>query len=186
MQSSAPSSIPPSPTRLYAPTARSKSWCVISIVSHVSVAHWSQVQRYDCIYLHYTSAEDYRNEVDLLRCSPDFQANSDTWFDCVNINLDPAVLDFARILYLFCCRLPGPEKREEDVALVRLFKPARWKPKTFWENCRVLEDGRTMFMLPKYFIRGAHLINAFGAPREDTTFYLNDVVDSDWFIRAGN
>ncbi|KAJ7211714.1 hypothetical protein GGX14DRAFT_623378 [Mycena pura] len=39
---------------------------------------------------------------------------------------------------------------------------------------------------PLVFIRGAHLINAFGCAKEASTFYLNDVIDSDWFLRAGN
>ncbi|KAJ7053222.1 hypothetical protein C8F01DRAFT_1065057 [Mycena amicta] len=142
------------------------------------------IRRCSCIYVHYTSAEDYTDKFDLLRCNPNFQTHNEKRFDCVNVNLTPDALDFARILGLFRCRLPS--KREVDVALVRLFKAARWKPKTVWENCRVLEDGRTTFILPEYFIRGAHLINAFGSKKEDTIFYLNDVVDSDWFLRAGN
>ncbi|KAF7351794.1 hypothetical protein MSAN_01612800 [Mycena sanguinolenta] len=82
--------------------------------------------------------------------------------------------------------LAGSLTREEDVVLVRLFKKSRWQPKTAWENCRVLEDGRTMLILAKYFIRGVHLINAFGCAKESTTYYLNDLVDNDWFLRAGN
>ncbi|KAJ7203003.1 hypothetical protein GGX14DRAFT_570267 [Mycena pura] len=147
-----------------------------------------QMRHCNCIYVHYTSAEDYTDKFDILRCNPSFQSNNEQRLDCVNVNLTPDALDFefARLLYLFRCRLPS--KCEVDVALVRVFKQARWKPKTVWENCRVLEDGRTMLMLPKYifFIRGAHLINAFGSKKEDTTFYLNDVVDADWFLRAGN
>ncbi|KAJ7203553.1 hypothetical protein GGX14DRAFT_369396, partial [Mycena pura] len=130
--------------------------------------------------------EDWTDKVDLMRCNPDFGTNGDERFDCVNVNLDPNTLDFARLLYLFRCRIPGTDRCEEDIALVRLFKPSQWKPKTVWENCRVLEDGRTMLMLPKYFIRGAHLIRAFGSPRDHTRFYLNDVIDADWFLRAGN
>ncbi|KAJ7049122.1 hypothetical protein C8F01DRAFT_1093819 [Mycena amicta] len=120
-----------------------------------------------------------RIDFDLLRCNPDFQTNHEKCFDCVNVNLTEDTLEFAYILCLFRCRFPS--KREVDVALVRIFKKAAWKPKTMWENCRVLEDGRMMFMLPEFFIRGAHLINAFGSRKEDSTFYSNDVVDSDWF-----
>ena|ERR1700761_5982692 len=105
--------------------------------------------------------------------------------DCVNVNLSDDTLDFsAHMLYLFRCRLPS--SREEDIALVQLFKLSRWSPNTVWENCWVLEDGRTMFVLPRYFIRGAHHINTFGCAKEASMFYLNDVIDSDWFIRAGN
>ncbi|KAJ7194917.1 hypothetical protein GGX14DRAFT_377430, partial [Mycena pura] len=143
-----------------------------------------QILPSNCMYIHYTSAEDYTDKVDILRCNPSFQTNAEQRFDCVNVNLDENALDFARMLFLFRCRLPS--KRKEDIALVRLFKPARWKPATVWENCRMLEDGKVMLMLPKYFIRGAHLINAYGSKHPDSTFYLNDVVDSDWFLRAGN
>jgi hypothetical protein len=80
-------------------------------------------------------------------------------------------LTFGRLLYLFSIRLPSGS--EEDIALVRLFKRSRWTPWTVWDNCCILEDGKTSFILPKYFTRGAHLIEAFGAPRENTTFYLN-------------
>ncbi|KAJ7220258.1 hypothetical protein GGX14DRAFT_515671 [Mycena pura] len=152
-------------------------------LSH-SPARRFQIRRHDCIYVHYTSAEDWTDQFDILRCNPAFQARKETRLDCVNVNLDPGTLDFARMLYLFRCQLPS--RREEDVALVRLFKPSRWKPRTAWENCRVFEDGRTIFMLPKYFIRGVHLVNAFGCGKETSTFYLNDIVDSDWFLRAGN
>ncbi|KAJ7052426.1 hypothetical protein C8F01DRAFT_1065968 [Mycena amicta] len=96
------------------------------------------IRRCNCIYVHYTSAEDYTDKFDLLRCNPDFQTNHEKRFDCVNINLTEDTLEFARILCLFRCRFPS--KREVDVALVRIFKKAAWKPKTMWENCRVLED----------------------------------------------
>ncbi|KAJ7460234.1 hypothetical protein FB451DRAFT_1405472 [Mycena latifolia] len=87
---------------------------------------------------------------------------------------------------LFSVRLPSG--KDEDVALVQMFKRSSFKPRTIWENCRILEDGKTMFVLPRYFVRGAHFINAFGAPgsKVETTFYLNDVVDFDWFLQAGN
>nr|GAT50600.1 predicted protein [Mycena chlorophos] len=145
---------------------------------------FSTVRRYNCIYIHYTSEEDYTDKYDLLRCNARFQSRGEERLDCVNVNLSPDKLEFARLLGLFRCRFPS--SREEDVALVRVFKTSKWKPFTMWDNCRVLEDGKTMFILPKYFIRGAHLINAFGSKAPERTFYLNDVVDSDWFIRAGN
>ncbi|KAJ6527572.1 hypothetical protein DFH09DRAFT_1094739 [Mycena vulgaris] len=52
----------------------------------------------------------------------------------------------------------------------------------------IREDGKTIFVLPRYLVRGAHFLNAFGAPvsKVETTFYLNNVVDFDWFLRARN
>ncbi|KAJ6491238.1 hypothetical protein DFH09DRAFT_1105064 [Mycena vulgaris] len=41
----------------------------------------------------------------------------------------------------------------------------------------ICEDGKTIFVLPRYLVRGAHFLNAFGAPvsKVEATFYLNDV-----------
>ncbi|KAJ7918110.1 hypothetical protein B0H13DRAFT_1869747 [Mycena leptocephala] len=81
---------------------------------------------------------------------------------------------------------PGLRGRTEDIALVRLFKKSAWRPKTVWKNCRIFEDERTMFILPQYFVRGAHKVNWLGCNKEAHTFYLDDIVDFDWLLRAGN
>jgi hypothetical protein len=98
--------------------------------------------------------------------------------------MDDNPLTFGRLLFLFQCRLPSG--RTEDITLVRLFKKSHWRPKTLWKNCRILEDSRTIFILPRYLIRGAHMVNCFGCKKADRTFYLDDVADFDWFLRAGN
>ncbi|KAJ7099053.1 hypothetical protein C8R43DRAFT_907591, partial [Mycena crocata] len=137
-----------------------------------------------CIYIHYTSLEDWTDRCDVLRCNTSFQVNHEERFDCVAINMDNDPFTFGRILFLFQCRLPSG--RSEDIALVRLFKKSTWRPKTMWKNCRTFEDGRTMFILPQYFLRGAHMVNCFGCGKEKHTFYLDDVADFDWLLRAGN
>ncbi|KAJ7289653.1 hypothetical protein C8J57DRAFT_1628713, partial [Mycena rebaudengoi] len=137
-----------------------------------------------CIYLHYTSLEDWTDLCDVLRCNPSFQVNHEERFDCVAINMDNNPLTFGRILFLVKCKLPSG--RTEDIALVQLFKKSNWRPKTGWTNCRIVEDARTIFILPRYFIRGAHMINCFGCSREDHTFYLDDVADFDWLLCTGN
>ncbi|KAJ7715086.1 hypothetical protein DFH07DRAFT_1015398 [Mycena maculata] len=81
--------------------------------------------------------------------------NHEERFDCVAINMDDDPLTFGRMLFLFRSRLPSG--RTEDIALVRLFKKSTWRPKTLWKNCRIYEDGRTMLILPRYFVRGAHM-----------------------------
>jgi hypothetical protein len=43
-----------------------------------------------------------------------------------------------------------------------------------------------MFILPRYFVRGAHMVNCLGCNKADHTFYLDDVADADWVLRAGN
>ncbi|KAJ6600607.1 hypothetical protein DFH09DRAFT_839029, partial [Mycena vulgaris] len=57
------------------------------------------------------------------------------------------------------------------------------RPTALWKNCRIFEDGRTIFILPPYFVRGAHVVNCFGCTMEDHTFYLDDVADYDWILR---
>ncbi|KAJ7430758.1 hypothetical protein B0H11DRAFT_2390246, partial [Mycena galericulata] len=135
------------------------------------------IRPFRCIFIHYTSLEDWTDQCDVLRCNPSFQVNHEERFDCVVINMDDDPLTFGRILFLFQCRLPSG--RTEDIALVRLFKKSTWRPKTLWKNCRIFEDGRTMFILPRYFVRGAHMVNCFGCNKEDRTFYLDDVADFD-------
>ncbi|KAJ7125530.1 hypothetical protein C8R43DRAFT_1146762, partial [Mycena crocata] len=142
------------------------------------------IRPFRCIYIHYTSLENWTDQCDVLRCNPSFQVNHEKRFDFVTINMDDDPLTFARMLFLFQCRLPSG--RSEDIALVRLLKKSTWRPKTLWKNCRIFEDGRTMFILPRYFLRGAHMINCFGCTKEDRTFYLDDVADFDWLLRAGN
>ncbi|KAJ7657002.1 hypothetical protein DFH06DRAFT_1410572 [Mycena polygramma] len=142
------------------------------------------IRPFRSIYLHYTSLEDWTDQCDVLRCNPSFQVNHEERFDCVAINMDDDPLTFGRMLFLFECRLPSG--RTEDIALVRLFKKSNWRPNTVWKNCWIFEDGRTIFILPRYFVRGAHLVNCFGCSKEKSTFYLDDVADFDWLLRAGN
>ncbi|KAE9396518.1 hypothetical protein BT96DRAFT_824597, partial [Gymnopus androsaceus JB14] len=74
-----------------------------------------------------------------------------------------------------------------DIALVHVFKSLSWLPKTKWENCRIVEEKpKTEFILVEFFIRGVHLVNMFGCLKEVIMFYIDDTVDNDWFLRAGN
>ncbi|KAJ7665851.1 hypothetical protein DFH06DRAFT_1268156 [Mycena polygramma] len=118
----------------------------------------SQIPPFRCISLHYTSLEDWTDQCDVLRCNPSFQVNHEERFDCMAINMDDDPLTIGRMLFLFQCILPSG--RTEDIVL----------PKTVWQNCRILEDERTLFILPQYFVRGAHLINCFGCNKENTPF----------------
>ncbi|KAJ7743894.1 hypothetical protein B0H14DRAFT_3607170 [Mycena olivaceomarginata] len=142
------------------------------------------IRPFQCIYIHYTSLDDWTDRCDVLRCNPSFQVNHEERFDCISINMANDSLTFGRMLFLFQCRLPSG--RTEDIALVRLFKKSTWRPKTLWKNCRIYEDARTIIILPRYFVRGVHMINCFGSSKEGRTFYLDDVADSDWVLRAGN
>ena len=71
------------------------------------------------------------------------------------------------------------------MAVVHTFKPSSWKPKTNIEGCHVLEESmEPRFVMLKYLIRGAHMIPVFET--KDGRFMLNDLIDSDIFLRAGN
>ncbi|KAJ6523875.1 hypothetical protein B0H19DRAFT_1345052 [Mycena capillaripes] len=96
------------------------------------------IRPFRCIYIHYTSLEDWTDQCEVLRCNPSFQVNHEERFGCVAINMDDNPLTFGRTLFLFQCRLPSG--RNEDIALVRLFKKSTWGPKTLWNNCQIFED----------------------------------------------
>ncbi|KAJ7019138.1 hypothetical protein C8F04DRAFT_1198019 [Mycena alexandri] len=103
-----------------------------------------QIRPFQCIYLHYTSLENWTDCCDVLRCNPSFQVNHEERFDCVMINMDNDPLTFGRLLFLFQCHLPSG--RTEEIALVRLFKKSTWRPKTFWKIAEFLKTA----VLPSY------------------------------------
>ena len=41
------------------------------------------------------------------------------------------------------------------------------------------------FIMPQYLVRGAHMISVFEANTVGRV-YLNDLIDNDMFLRAGN
>ena len=135
----------------------------------------SQIFPYQCLYLKYMSLEDWREKVDILRCNPDF--HHAPRYDCVVVNTDP--ITFARLEFIFSCE--DNSKRRVDVALVRRFGDSTWKPRTKWEGCRVLEEKDHQFVLLKYLVQGCHIIPTF--EKQSGRYYLNDLVDSDAFIR---
>ncbi|KAJ7331509.1 hypothetical protein DFH08DRAFT_814819 [Mycena albidolilacea] len=108
------------------------------------------IRPFQCIYIHYTSLEDWTDRCDVLRCNPSFQVNHEERFDCISINMANDPLTFGRMLFLFQCRLPSG--RTEDIALVRLFKKSTWRPKTLWKNCRIYEDARLTSILLLLFV----------------------------------
>ncbi|KAJ7804100.1 hypothetical protein B0H14DRAFT_3775582 [Mycena olivaceomarginata] len=121
------------------------------------------IRPFQCIYIHYTSLEDWTDKCDVLRYNLSFQVNHEERFDCVVINMDNDPLKFGRMLYLLKCCLPSGAT--EDIALVRLFKKSTWRPKTMWKNCQIFEES-------------AHNLYP--------TATLYEVADSDWLLRAGN
>ncbi|KAG1841456.1 hypothetical protein C8R48DRAFT_751177 [Suillus tomentosus] len=59
------------------------------------------------------------------------------------------------------------------LALVHSYKQTSWKPKTVWEGMHVFEQAQKF-----------HMVKVFGM--KDGHEYLNDTIDGDMFLRAGN
>jgi len=143
-----------------------------------------QIDRYQCVYLWYQSQDDWKENRDILRCNPSFYGVPR--YDCCLINMDSPHPSAGRIRSLFRCRLPSG--RAFDVALVTMLKPSRWKPRTYWDGCRVYEeaiDSSTSLVLMKYIVRGALVSPAFdsGKPRHG---YLIDTIDGDMYLRLNS
>ena len=89
----------------------------------------------------------------------------------------------ASLRALFRCTLPSGGKH--DVGVVRYFRSSTWKPKTQIDGCPVLREDKDLhFVMVKYLIRGAHMIPIFDTKTDK--FFLNDLIDPDMFLRAGN
>ncbi|KAI0313191.1 hypothetical protein OF83DRAFT_1065930, partial [Amylostereum chailletii] len=133
-------------------------------------------------YLEYQSQEDWTSACDILRCNASFHGRER--HDCVLVNDDSPHLSCARLCALLRCTLHAGKSC--DVAVVTLLHPDSWKPRTFWSNCRVYKEvEEPVFVLPQFFIRGAHMIPAFGC-NHPQRFILNDLIDPNMFLRAGN
>ncbi|KAH7916912.1 hypothetical protein BV22DRAFT_1027237, partial [Leucogyrophana mollusca] len=133
-----------------------------------------------CIYLTYQSQEDFTEGRDILRCSDSF--HGEPRYDCVLINTEDGDLSPSRLYSLFRCSLNNGSC---DVALVRRFKKSTWRAKTKWSGVRVYQEELAyQFVMVKYFVRGVHMITAFDG--KAGCYYLNDLLDADIFLRAGN
>lgn len=143
----------------------------------------TQIQEFKCLYLQYQSMVDFTPAQDIQRCSPCFQGQERR--DCVLINMDCGTRAYtcARLLSLLRCAVPSGN--QHDVAIVHLFKPSSWKPSTSIENSEILDEmNKPQLVLMKYLIRGAHMVPVFCT--KEGRFILNDLVDGDIFLRAGN
>lgn len=90
----------------------------------------------------------------------------------------------AHLYELFTCK--SLDGRKYDVALVSMLKSSSWKPNTVWDGCRVYEEPKeTQLLSMKYLVRGAYMAPAFDS-KKDALLYLDDIVDYDMFLRAGN
>ncbi len=116
---------------------------------------------------------------DILRCNADFHGR--VRFDCVVIHDDAPRITCARLQGLIRCWLPSG--KVVDVALIHRFTRSKWKPKTLWKGCRVLEeDKRSSLVQIDYLLRGA-LMCPVSEQDGEKVHYLIDTVDPDMFLR---
>jgi hypothetical protein len=70
-----------------------------------------------------------------------------------------------------------------DLALIRCFSRSKWKPRTVWDGCRVLdEEPDTTLVRMDYLLRGA-LICPVSEREEEKSHYFIDSVDPEIFLR---
>lgn len=126
---------------------------------------------------------NWTEQADILRCNPNFQKQRRYDYALVETN-NPGDLTVAHLFELLRCRLPDGSTR--DVAVVQMLKPSKWNPRTKWMGCRVYDENKSLdFVLAAELIRGVHMIPVFDTSQRSLT-YLNDLTDSDIFLRAGN
>lgn len=91
---------------------------------------------------------------------------------------------FVHLIDIFSCQ---PQNGDQlDFALVHMLKDSTWKPNTKWAGCRIYEEMKEpRFVLVRDILRGAHMIPTFTTNKKGLS-YLNDHVDADMFLRAGN
>ena len=139
-----------------------------------------QTRRFKCVYLKYQSVVDWTEEQDIMRCNPDFHGRPR--YDCVIINDDAPGVTVSQIRDLICCWLPSG--KVVDIVLMHGFSKSKWRPRTTWKGCRVLEEDRSSsFMLMEYVIRGA-LVCPVSEHKGELRNYIIDSTDSDMFLRV--
>ena len=140
------------------------------------------MQRYKCAVLKYQSVEDWTEGTDIMRCNPNFHGRPR--YDCIIIHDDAPMLSVARLCDLFRCWLPSGKIIE--LVLVRRFSDSKWKPRTVWDGCRVLDERQdTTLVQMNYIVRGA-LVCPVSERAEEISHYLIDSIDADIFLRANN
>jgi hypothetical protein len=139
-----------------------------------------QAQRYKCVSLNYQSRVDWTEMKDILRCNPDFHGGPR--FDCVIIHDDAPRITCARLQSLIRCWLPAGKVL--DLALVCKFTCSKWKPRTSWKGCRILDEdeGSLTIVSLDYLLRGA-LMCPVSEREGEKAHYFVDTVDPDMFLR---
>ena len=99
-------------------------------------------------------------------------------------NADDDPLALARLISLL--RIETNHGMRFDLAFVYRFKNSKWKPRTFWDGCRVVECSKKPQFLPLDCVaRGALLAHAYGTQCDDL-FFVMDTVDGDMYLCLNN
>ncbi|KAJ7709357.1 hypothetical protein B0H14DRAFT_2415016, partial [Mycena olivaceomarginata] len=140
------------------------------------------VQSFRAVHIDFQSMVDWAPQRDIMRCSPQFYGRPR--YDCVLYNAESDPLSLARLVGLLRCTIPG--NSTFDLAFVYRFKNSKWKPRTIWKGCRVVEEcGRPEFLPLEHVARGALLARAWGSERTNLYFPI-DTIDDDMFLRLNN
>ncbi len=103
-------------------------------------------------------------------------------YDCVIINDDAPGVTISRLQDLIRCWLPSG--KVIDLALMNGFSPSKWKPRTAWKGCRVVEEDKSsFFMLMEYVTRGG-LVCPVSDRDGELRNYIVDSIDSDMLLRV--
>ena len=117
-----------------------------------------------------------------MRCNPKFHGRPQ--YDCVIIHDDATKMSVARLCDLFRCWLPSGKIL--DIALIHCLSNSKWKPRTVWDGCRVLDEDRTTTLVcMEYLLRGA-LVCPVTERAGEKTHYFIDSVDPDIFLRENS
>jgi hypothetical protein len=141
-----------------------------------------QFYTYKCIYVEFQSMEDWRQGTDILRINESFFGSPR--YDTILVNTDDLTLRHARLELAF--RIELSEKEVFDLALVQSFKPCNWNPRTRWDGCRIVEEGRPRIISLDYIERGCLLINTSLLTPGGRKYYVDDMIDADMALRTGN
>lgn len=141
------------------------------------------------MYLRYQSQDDFSEGRDIVRCNPSFHGRPRNDFVHINLPARSGILGLGQVFGLYeCCWGPAAEERKAFVE-VRMLDKSKWTPRTVWSGCDVRQlSKKPVFVNSSALVRAAHMHVAHGAPYDHNQpyYYLDDMIDSDWFIRSGN
>jgi hypothetical protein len=126
--------------------------------------------------------EDWRKGTDILRINESFFGSPR--YDTILVNTDDSTLRHARLELAF--RIELSEKEVFDLALVQSFKPCNWNPRTRWDGCRIVEEGRPRIISLNYIERGCMLINTSLLTPGGRKYYVDDMIVADMALCTGS